>query len=297
MNLAPIALFAYNRPEHLRASLAALVSNPLAAQSHLYLYSDGPKDDVSVPLVELVRSIARKVEGFRAVTVVERKGNIGLVASITGEVKRLCAEFGRVIVLEDDLITAPFFLSYMNEALERFENEARVMQVSGYMYSIPARNGNRATFLPATSCWGWGTWRRAWDSYDPTIRGFDELKADPARRRAFNLDGYYDYVDLLSAHIAGRVNSWGAVWHLNVFLKGGLTVYPPVSLVSNIGFDGSGTHGQESELGKIDLSHTVKSVTWPAKTEIDQATYLDVKNIIRASKRGFRHWLRNLFPV
>lgn len=297
MNLAPIALFAYNRPEHLQASLAALVSNPLAAESHLYLYSDGPKDDISVPLVESVRSIAQKVEGFRAVTVVEREGNIGLVASITGEVKRLCAEFGRVIVLEDDLITAPFFLAYMNEALARFENEAGVMQVSGYMYPIPARNGNRAIFLPATSCWGWGTWRRAWDSYDPTIRGFDELKADPVRRRAFNLDGHYDYVDLLSAHIAGRVNSWGAVWHLNVFLKGGLTVYPPVSLVSNIGFDGSGTHGQESELGKVDLSNAFKSVTWPARTEIDQAAYLDVKNIVRASKRGFRHWLRNLFPV
>lgn len=297
MNLAPIALFAYNRPEHLRASLAALVSNPLAAESHLYLYSDGPKDDISAPLVESVRSIARKVEGFRAVTVVERKGNIGLVASITGEVKRLCAEFGRVIVLEDDLITAPFFLSYMNEALERFENEARVMQVSGYMYPVPTHNGNRATFLPATSCWGWGTWRRAWDAYDPTIRGFEELKADPALRRAFNLDGYYDYVDLLSAHIAGRVNSWGAVWHLNVFLKGGLTVYPPVSLVSNIGFDGTGTNGQKSELGKMALNDTVKCITWPARTEIDQAAYLDVKNIIRASKRGFRHWLRNLFPV
>ena len=297
MNLAPIALFAYNRPEHLRASLAALVSNPLAAESHLYLYSDGPKDDISVPLVESVRSIARKVEGFRAVTVVEREGNIGLVASITGEVKRLCVEFGRVIVLEDDLITAPFFLSYMKEALERFENEARVMQVSGYMYPIPARNGNRATFLPATSCWGWATWRRAWDAYDPTMRGFDELKADPARRRAFNLDGHYDYVDLLSAHIAGRINSWGVIWHLNVFLKGGLTVYPSVSLVSNNGFDGSGTHAQNSDLGRIELRAETGEVVWPEAIEVDQAAYSDVKKVIRTSKRGLRHWLRNLFPV
>ena len=297
MTLAPIALFAYNRPEHLRTSLAALALNPLAAKSHLYLFSDGPKNEFAAPLVASVRAIGREVQGFGAVTMVEREGNLGLVASITGEVTRLCEEFGRVIVLEDDLVTAPCFLTFMNEALERYEHDARVMQVSGYMYPVPIGGDSRAVFLPATSCWGWATWHRAWEAYDATMSGVEALKADPARRRAFNLDGHYDYFKLLSEHIAGEVNSWGAVWHLNVFMKGGLTMYPPGSLVSNIGFDGSGTHGQASDLGAIDLTGATRRITWPERIEIDKEVYFEVKKIIRASQKGLRHWLRNLFPV
>lgn len=297
MTLAPIALFAYNRPEHLRASLAALALNPLAAKSDLYLFSDGPKNEQSAPLVASVRAIARSAEGFRSVNLLERESNAGLVASITGEVSRLCEKFGRVIVLEDDLITSPCFLSFMNEALDRYEREARVMQVSGYMYPIPCRSKNQAVFLPVTSCWGWGTWQRAWHAYDPTMSGFEGLKRDPARRRAFNLDDHYDYAKMLSDHATGRVQSWGAVWHLNVFMEDGLTLYPPCSLVSNVGFDGSGTHGQSSDLGQVELIGSVGDFEWPARIEVDQEAYTNTKRIIHRSKKGLRHWLRNLLPV
>ena len=297
MNLAPIALFAYNRPDHLRASLAALKTNPLAAQSKLYLFSDGPKNAQAEPLVASVRAVARAIDGFGSVPQVERESNLGLVASITGEVGRLCQEFGRVIVLEDDLIAAPFFLSFMNQALEKYESEPRVMQVSGYMYPIAHGNASRPVLLPMTSCWGWASWRRAWTAYDASMKGYEALKVDRARRRAFNLDGHYDYMKMLSDHAAGRVQSWGAVWHLNVFMHGGLTLYPPRSLISNIGFDGSGTHGQGDQLGRVQLGDAIADIAWPGRIETDQEAYRDTKRLIRASKKGVRHWLRNLFPA
>lgn len=297
MALAPIALFVYNRPDHARATLAALAANQQAADSDLVVFSDGPKDGRSEALVKQVRARVRAAAGFRSVTLLERATNAGLVTAITEGVGRMCAEHDRVIVLEDDLVTAPQFLSFMNEALDRYVREPRVMQVSGYMYPTARPGGRQAVFLPATSCWGWGTWRRAWDAYDPAMAGLDELAADPERRRAFNLDGAYDYFGMAEDHRAGLVNSWGVVWHLSVFVKRGLVLYPPRSLVSNLGFDGSGTHAGSSDLGKVRLAESSARFDLPDRIEVDQEVYADVKNVIRRSQKGWKHWLRNLLPA
>jgi len=297
MTLAPIALFAYNRPDHIRATLAALAGNELASKSDLYVFSDGPKDARSEALVQQVRMRIRAASGFRSVTLVERPTNAGLVRAITEGVARMCADHGRVIVLEDDLVTAPQFLSFMNEALDRYAQEPRVMQVSGYMYPIARSGEERAVFLPATSCWGWGTWKRAWDAYDPTMAGLEGLEADPERRRAFDLDGAYDYFAMAEGHRDGLVNSWGVVWHLSVFAKGGLVLYPLQSLVSNLGFDGSGTHASTSDLGKVPLAANSARFALPAAVEVDQAVYADVKSTIRGARKGWKHWLRSLLSA
>ena len=294
---APIALFAYNRPEHLRATLEALAADPLAASSDLHIFSDGARDEASVPKVAAVREIAKLAHGFRTVTVLERSANAGLVKAVTAGVSSLCDSHGRVIVLEDDLTTAPGFLSFMNEALEKYCDSPQVMQVSGYMYPVDAFKDNQAVFLPATSCWGWATWRRAWNVYDSTMRGMKALSTDPVRRRALNLDGAYDYWQMLLDHNQGRINSWGVVWHLSVFMQDGLTLYPPVSLVSNGGFDGSGTHGQASDLGQVWLAPAGTHFVLPDIVEADQMVYTAVKQLIRSSKKGWRHWLRNLLAA
>ena len=297
MSLAPIALFAYNRPEHLRATLNALAADPLAASSDLHIFSDGARGESVESLVGKVREIAKSAQGFRTVKVSENATNVGLVEAITMGVSNLCASYGRVIVLEDDLITAPGFLSFMNEALEKFRDNARVMQISGYMYPVNPANDGQAMFLPATSCWGWATWLRAWNSYDPAIRGMTALSIDPVRRRALNLDGAYDYWQMLQDHNQGRINSWGVVWHLSVFMSGGLTLYPPVSLVSNCGFDGSGTHGQANDLGQVRLAAKGSHFVLPEIVETDQEVYAMVKQLIRSSKRGWRHWLKKLLAA
>ena len=294
MTLAPIALFSYNRPAHLRALLEALAADPLAANSDLHIYSDGPENEAVAPFVDAVREIAKSASGFRSVTVLESPVNLGLVKAITDGVSRLCRAHGRVIVLEDDLITAPDFLTFMNAALEKYRDCPQVMQISGYMYPVIPRQDGRATFLPATSCWGWATWLRAWDTYDQAMPGVKILASDSIRRRAFNLDGAYDYWQMLVDHQKGRIRSWGVVWHLSVFVRNGLTLYPPVSLVSNLGFDGSGTHGQANDLGQVRMELKSKGFAWPESIDTDQVTYNLVKKLIRSSKRGWRHWLKNL---
>jgi len=229
--------------------------------------------------------------------VVERSSNLGLVASITGGVQEILDAHGRIIVLEDDLITAPGFLRYMNQSLEAYAEHERVMQVTGYMY--PVEPPKEACFLPTISCWGWGTWRRAWKAYDSTVSGRSLIQTDAAVRRKFDLDGAYDYSGLLERHLRGDASSWGVVWYLSVFARGGVVLHPPRSLVSNEGFDGSGSHeatsAEQGGLGQVALEGGNERIFYPQRIEVDGEVFNEVKKSIRRSHRGWRHLLRRIF--
>jgi GT2 family glycosyltransferase len=229
-SLAPIALFAYRRPRHLRTTLDALLANPEAAHSDLWIFSDAAREPAAQFDVMEVRALAAQVGGFKSVRVIERSENFGLARSIVDGVTSLCAQHGRVIVVEDDLTVSPGFLAFLNRALERYADEERVMQISGYQF--PGHfEAKQAAFLPLISCWGWATWTRAWRHYDPSAAGVERLRADPGLRRRFDLDGIYDYSGMLESQLAGKLDSWGVRWLLSVFLRDGMVLYPPVSLV------------------------------------------------------------------
>lgn len=268
MNLAPIALFAYNRPEHLAATLEALRANVLAAQSRLHIFSDGPKKPEAAVAVREVRRLLEKVEGFGEVQVVERASNFGLAASVIDGVTQLTEAHGRVIVIEDDLIVSPYFLEYMNAALERYRDEPSVKQVSGYMFPVDMRAQEDSLFLPFTTSWGWATWARAWQEFDPAMRGLQVLDRDRHLRRAFNLDGNYDYYGMLQRQARGEVDSWAIRWYLSVFLKQGLTLYPARTLVTNAGFDGSGTHCGAGDFGQAGGRPDFRVRTFPPRAAL-----------------------------
>ena len=248
MQLAPIALFVFNRPEHTRRVVASLQKNSLAAQSELHVFCDGPRDQGAGDSVRAVRSYVHGIRGFADVRVYEQRKNRGLAESIIYGVSRLCEQYGRVIVVEDDLLLAPNFLAYMNAALERYQDEAQVMQISGHMFPVDVDVAEDAFFLPFTTSWGWGTWASAWQLLDPAAGGYAELKGDRSRRRAFNMDGAYDYFSMLEDQLAGKVDSWAIRWYLSVFMNKGIVLYPKKSLVQNTGFDGSGTHTRGKSL-------------------------------------------------
>ncbi len=243
--LAPIALFAYNRPRHLAQTVAALLRDPLAAASDLHVFCDGPKTPAAVKAVREVRAVVRSITGFRSISVVEQERNIGLANSIIAGVTALCGRFGRAIVLEDDILVTPGFLDFMNAALARYVNDERVMQITGYMFPIRSDASRRALFLPLISCWGWATWKRAWDRFDADMSGYAALQSDRAMQARFDLSGSYPYFDMLRRQQRGELDSWGIRWYLSVFLRDGLVLWPSRSLVANIGFDGSGTHDGE----------------------------------------------------
>lgn len=239
--IAPVLLFVYNRPEHVRRTVEALQHNTLAAESPLFIYSDAARDASQEQAVAEVRRFIHTVTGFATITIIERSENWGLARSIIDGVTTQINRYGRVIVLEDDLITAPYFLQFMNDALECYKDEPRVGHIQGCDFtqdpSLPD------TFLIKwTGSWGWATWKRAWQYFNPDGKA---LLAELERRKltyTFDFNGKYGYTRMLRRQIEGKNNSWAIRWNASLFLKDMLSLNVGKSLVQNEGFDGSGTN-------------------------------------------------------
>lgn len=259
--LAPIALFAYKRLDHLKITVDHLVRNPEARQTKLFVFSDGPKNTADAEAVATVRRYLAGLTGFAAVVVIEQPKNFGLAASIINGVTRVLADHDRVIVVEDDLLVSPHFLEYMNQGLSLYCQDESVASIHGYWY--PHSSPMPETFfLRGTDCWGWATWRRAWQHFNPDGRALLKMMADRGLTHQFDLDGYSGFVEMLRDQTEGRNDSWAIRWHASCFLDGMYTLYPGRSLVQNIGHDASGTHCTEIE----DRFHVELSPT-PIKLE------------------------------
>lgn len=242
----PIALFVYNRADLARQTLEALAQNRGAAQSDLVIFSDGPKEEKDRPQVAEVRTLIAGISGFRSVRIEEAPSNRGLAASITAGVSALVAERGRLIVMEDDLITSPVFLDFMNDALGCYHEAPTVGAISGYTFPLKTRFPE-TFFLLEESCWGWGTWDRAWAKFEPDGRKLLSEIQRAGRQREFDMDASFPFTQMLREQVAGRNNSWAIRWRASLFLNRMLSLYPGGSLVRNIGTDGSGTHAAPSD--------------------------------------------------
>jgi hypothetical protein len=277
MNQAPVILFVYNRPWHTRQTVEALQKNRLAGDSDLFVFSDAPGKPDAFNAVQEVRDYIKSIHGFKTVSIIERKENLGLAASIIDGVTRLCDEYDRVIVIEDDLATSPHFLEYMNMALDFYAGEDRVMQIAGYMFPIRLEFDEDAFFLPFISSWGWATWKRAWRHFDPQAQAYERLHGDSALRKQFDLDGHYSYFKMLRAQQEGRVDSWAIRWYLSVFMRKGLALHPKRTLVRNLGFDGSGVNCAVSGFDQDELETGFRVVSLPSRVDVSPSA----ENIFR----------------
>lgn len=253
MRLAPIVLFTYNRPVHTRQTIDALLKNEYASESDLIIFSDAPKNCVAEDGVRQTRAYLRGITGFRSIKLIERAENMGLAANIIDGVTQVVNEYGRIIVLEDDLLTSPYFLKYMNEALSMYEHADEVISVHGYVYPVKKLLPENF-FLIHTDSLGWGTWKDKWVYFNPN--GEELLRQLTQKRllRQFNFDGSYDFVKMLRRQIKGENNSWAIRWYASAFLNNKLSLYPGRSLIFHNGSDGSGTnYGGDSALD-VELS-------------------------------------------
>jgi hypothetical protein len=242
--LAPVVLFAYKRPEHLKRTLYALQKNPGAKQSDLYVFSDAPKTIDDEALVKEVRQILKKITGFKKIKVWEQKKNKGLAASIIDGVTQIVNRHGRVIVLEDDMETSPFFLQYMNKTLDLYKNNPEVASVHGYVF--PIKNLPETFFLKGADCWGWGTWQRAWKNFEPSGKKLLSQLKKQKLTKEFDFNDSYPYTKMLINQIRGLNNSWAIRWYASAFIRDMVTLYPGKSLVKNIGTD-EGTHFKKTK--------------------------------------------------
>lgn len=283
MTYSPIALFVYNRPEHTRLSIDALKNNVLSADSDLIIFSDAAKSNAQITPVLQVRDYLKKVDGFKSISIVERESNLGLARSVIDGVTSVVNQFGRVIVLEDDLVTSPYFLQYMNDGLSLYEINDAVASIHGYVY--PIDNLPETFFIRGADCWGWATWKDKWAIFEPdSAKLLSELKCGNLTKR-FDYNGAYLFSKMLADQISGKNNSWAVRWHASAFLKNKYTLYPGKSLVLNIGHDGSGTHCGETDVFSSAMCNKVVRVLSIA-VENNQQALLAFEYYLRKQKIG-----------
>ena len=251
--LAPIVVFTYNRPNHTQRTVESLLKNPLAKISDLIIFSDAATSRRQRQAVDEVRSYLSELTGFRSVKVIHRDKNFGLAESIIQGVTEVLEQSEKVIVLEDDMVVSPHFLKYMNEALEQFVDDDRVISVHGYVYPVDIELPE-AFFIRGADCWGWATWRRGWEIFNPNGKYLLDELTRRGLLRFFDFNSTSPHSKMLKEQIKGGNDSWAVRWYASAFLANKLTLYPGRSLVNNIGNDSSGTHCVTSEDFDVGLS-------------------------------------------
>jgi len=246
-SLAPIVLFVYNRPWHTSQTLHALMQNKLAEQSILYIYCDGAKQDASeasLQDLEAVRKIVKEQKWCKEVFIIEADQNKGLAASIKNGVTEVISKYGQVIVMEDDLITSPAFLTYMNKALSYYINRKSVFSISGYnlptnIMQIPPDYEYDVYVSLRNGSWGWASWEDRWSQIDWDVQHYPTIFTDKNLQESFNRGGD-DVFEMLQQQQSGKLNIWSIQFTVAHFVNHAVSIVPTVSYVDNLGLDGTG---------------------------------------------------------
>lgn len=265
---APICLFTYNRLYETKETVKALKKNHLAKYSELFVFSDGPKNDSDLTRVNEVRSFIKTIDGFKTINFVFSKDNKGLAKSIVSGVTQIINKYGKVIVLEDDIVTSNGFLKFMNSSLDFYRKNNDVYQISGFMFPIKSDNLPDTFFYQANTCWGWATWSDRWNSYDNnTLSILKKLKENNINWRDFNAMQAKEFEKQLKANYKGKMKTWAVKWHAVIKIKKGKVLHPKSSLVLNIGFTGDGENCKKGD----------------SIGEVNNDLYLDVTQAIKYS--------------
>ncbi len=262
MNLAPIALFVYARPDEAIKTLDSLSKNFLASQSELFIFSDGAKSGMDLPKVNEVRNIIKNYSfPFKKVEIIEKEKNFGLANSIISGVTEVLNFYDRIIVMEEDLISARNFLNFVNASLLKYENENKIFSVTGYTYQFNIHDDYKFDnyFLPRCESLGWGTWKNRWEKADWKVTDLKEFLSDKNKMNDFSEIGF-DLLGMLLKQQLGKIDSWAVRWCYSHFKNSALCSYPTISKIVHIGEGGFATH-VKSELNfletKLDESNKI----------------------------------------
>lgn len=297
--MVPVVLFVYNRADHAAATIRALAENKFADQTDLIIFSDGPKSDKAAEAVAKVRDVIRAATGFKSLTVQEAEKNKGLANSIISGVTQVIEGSGKVIVIEDDLVTSPFFLKYMNEALDYYEAEPRIQAVSGSnpppaLMKFPKSYTHDVYFNYRISSTGWGTWLDRWKTADWAVSDYRQFLQSPERQACFRRAGD-DLPDMLQRQMEGKVDSWAIRWCYTQFLQDKLSVYPRHSYVHNIGFDDSGIHSHATRIFDVDVNLALENCRFipcqaPDRKVMDAFRFIYSRRFSDRVRKKLRHY-------
>ena len=247
-----------------------------------------PKTSLHRDKVQETRKAVRAITaGLGHVTIIEREKNLGCSQSIISGVSQLIEEYGRAIVLEDDLVVSPSFLDYMLQGLERYENDPRVGQIAGYMYPLRLRSKQDAVFLPFITSWGWATWKRVWQEVDWSAADAQQALSDPALKDKFDLQGHYHFSKIMDLQLSGQIDTWDVQFYWATFKAKQVALFPCHTLVWNGGFDGSGTHcdpnpAMQAKQENVNY-HLLNTICFPENFIVDDKALLQVKKYLKNS--------------
>lgn len=283
---APVALFAFRRCNHLQRAVESLLTNPEARYTNLFVYCDGPKIENQIHETQEVRAYAKLISGFNEVHIIEREENLGLAGSVISGVTDVISRCGTVIVVEDDLVLSPLFLSFMNKGLLLYQSQSKVASIHGYCYPT-AERPKRPFFLRGADCWGWATWERAWSRFDPDGQSLLNQLNVQNESHLFDFGTRKYYTKMLQDQIAGKNDSWAIRWYASMFLAKMYTLYPAESYVANLGHDGSGCHCGENSNFNVKLAASLPS-SWPEDIEESLRMRKAFSHFLNAESRGNR---------
>jgi hypothetical protein len=269
--LSPIVLFTYNRLDETKKTVEALQKNILAKESELYLYSDSWKNELDSVKVIAVRNFLKEIDGFKSVRIIESSLNKGLANSIIDGVTEVIEKHGKVIVLEDDLITAPNFLNFMNQALNFYEPNKAIFSISGYTFNLSGLKNKNVDFYYGyrAHSWGWATWYDRWESVDWEIKDYKSFIHSKKLKREFARGGA-DLPQMLKNQMNGKIDSWAIRWCFHQYLKNQLTVFPVKSKIITIGIGKNATHTRNTRRFETLLDTTFKeNFDFNASIELD----------------------------
>jgi hypothetical protein len=295
-NLAPIVLFVYNRPVHTLNCLNSLKLNKLAKDSDLFIYVDyvsNRNDEINIQNNKKVIEVINQEKWCGTVTIIYREINFGIEKNTIEAVSELLNIYGKVIVIEDDLILSNSFLSFMNEGLEAFKSEDKVKQICGCNLLEFVDEKTDAMFLPISSSWGWGTWQRVWKQID-----FNEknIYLTQKEQYVFNIENTFPYYTMLTKQfeMQGK-NTWDILFWLATFKQKGLVLYPKMNLVSNSGFDGSGVHyNKKLEVEKFKVYQNIDFKTFPNKIIASSQNIEKLKKVLLKLNQTKLGYLKNI---
>lgn len=284
--LAPIVLFVYNRLWHTQQTVEALQKNELAADSDLFIFSDGAKNTEDQYKVDEVRQYLKTITGFKSVSIEESTINKGLANSIIYGVTKIVNQFGKVIVLEDDLVTSKYLLKYLNQYLEHYAEVDEVISIHGFTY--PIGNLPEVYFIKGADCLAWATWKRGWDLFESDGQKLLALLTEKNLVKEFEFNNSYPYMQMLRDQIAGKNSSWAIRWYASAFLANKLTLYPGKTLVKHIGFDNSGTNCGNNDPYKSEIIEQDFSVLEIPIIECSHARNEFIKFFNKLNKTSYR---------
>lgn len=299
---APIVLFVYNRLEHTIRTVEALKNNELADLSDLIIYSDAPKSSLTEDSVKQVREYIKTIDGFRSVKVIERDVNWGLARSIIDGVTAVINQYGKVIVLEDDILTSPLFLRFMNKALVSFKTDNRIWHISGWNYPISPDGLGDVFFWRVMNCWGWATWSDRWEKFEKNPQKLINEQWPDERKKRFNLDGAEDFWNQVVANSESKISTWAIFWYVSIFKNNGLCLNPSITFVNNIGLDGTGEHCGDMDSYLSEVLNSNMDIIFARDLSENELAVSRIKEYYRSLKeplvmRAFNKFVRSILKL